>query len=175
MGDALHQETFAPEIKGADTVVHLVGVSHPGPSKVGEFRSVDLASVKASVKAAVSGGIQHFIYVSVAQPAPVMKAYVETRREAEEIIRSSGLNATMLRPWYVLGPGHRWPLVVVPLYWIFERIPSTSESAQRLGLVTLSQMITALVYAVEHPSRGISVIDVPRIRAGAFPDTSKDR
>jgi uncharacterized protein YbjT (DUF2867 family) len=168
IGDALNQMTFTRNVAPADTFVHLIGVARPSPSKAKEFRSIDLASVRESVAAAKSAGIHHFVYVSVAQPAPIMKTYLEFRREAEEMIMSMNINATILRPLYVIGPGHRWPLVLVPLYWLFERIPSTSESAQRLGLVTLSQMITALVYAVEHPSKGITIVDVPRIRATIY-------
>ena len=39
------------------------------------------------------------------------------------------------------------------------------EGAQRLGLVTLEQMITALTFAVENPAVGIRVVAVPDIRA----------
>jgi uncharacterized protein YbjT (DUF2867 family) len=63
--------------------------------------------MRASVSAASKAGIQHFIYVSVAHPAPVMKAYIAARSEAESLLKQSGLNSTILRPWYVLGPGHR--------------------------------------------------------------------
>jgi len=45
-----------------------------------------------------------------------MKAYIAVREECEEIIQESGLNATILRPWYVLGPGHRWPYMLLPMY-----------------------------------------------------------
>ncbi len=55
----------------------------------------------------------------------VMKAYQAARAEGERMIRESGLAATILRPWYVLGPGHRWPYALVPMYWLFERIPAT--------------------------------------------------
>ena len=168
VGDALVKESYAREVRAADapadTFVQLVGVSHPNPSKADEFRAVDLASARAAVSAAVEAGIQHFVYVSVAQPAPVMKAYVAVRGECEEIIRKSGLNATILRPWYVLGPGHRWPYLLVPLYWLFERLPGTRESARRLGLVSIDQMVRALVGAVEHPCQGIRILGVPDIR-----------
>ena len=86
IGDALNARTFARQIAPADTFVHLVGVSHPAPWKEHEFRAVDLASVKASVEAAVEARIRHFVYVSVAQPAPVMKAYLRVRAEGEAII-----------------------------------------------------------------------------------------
>ena len=41
--------------------------------------------------------------VSVAHPAPAMKAYIEVRTRCEELIRTSGLHATILRPWYSAG------------------------------------------------------------------------
>src|SRR5712691_5720290 len=79
VGDALVKESYAREVQAADapadTFVQLVGASHPNPSKADEFRAVDLASARAAASAAVEAGIQHFVYVSVAQPAPVMKAY----------------------------------------------------------------------------------------------------
>jgi uncharacterized protein YbjT (DUF2867 family) len=105
------------------------------------------------------------VYVSVAHPAPVMKAFIAVRTEVEREIRQSGLAATILRPWYVLGPGHRWPVVLAPAYWLLDRLPATSEGARRLGLVTLDDMIGALVAAVERPADGVRVLDVPAIRA----------
>src|SRR5262249_44729577 len=128
------------------------------------FREVDLVSVRESVVAATASSIRHFIYVSVAQPAPMMKEYQAVRAEGETLIRASGLNATILRPWYILGPGHRWPYLLLPFYWLFERVPATRASSQRLGLVRLRQMIRALVRAVENPVSGIRIVEVPEIR-----------
>jgi len=164
IGNALDKNSYLNQIQPAETFVHLVGVSHPNPSKAEQFRTIDLASVQNSVPAAVAAGIKHFVYVSVAHPAPVMKAYWQTRAECEAIILASGLNATILRPWYVLGPGHRWPYVLAPMYWLFERLPATRETAQRCGLVTLTQMINALVNAVENPMQGIRILEVTQIR-----------
>jgi nucleoside-diphosphate-sugar epimerase len=96
-----------------------------------------------------------------------MKTYIAVRAECEEMIRQRGLNATILRPWYVLGPGHRWPHALIPLYWALEKFPLTREGAQRLGLVSLDQMIAALVRAVESPVSGVRLIGVPAIRAAA--------
>ncbi|MFN8653598.1 MAG: NAD(P)H-binding protein [Gemmatimonadales bacterium] len=164
VGDALHGISYAPRIAPADTFVHLVGVSHPSPAKAEEFLRVDLASVAAAVPAAVTAGIGHFVYVSVAHPAPAMRAYVAARVRAESLIRESGVPATLLRPWYVLGPGHRWPLLLVPFYAVAERLPATRERARRIGLVTLAQMLAALVHSVETPVATLRVLDVPAIR-----------
>jgi hypothetical protein len=77
------------------------------------------------------------------------------------------MNVTIVRPWYVLGPGHRWPYVLLPMYWLFERLPSTRDNARRLGLVTLAQMMQTLVAAVENPSIGGRFVEVPQIRKGS--------
>lgn len=48
-----------------------------------------------------------------------------------------------------------------------EAIPSTRESAQRLGLVSTEQMVGALRAAVENPPEGIRIVDVAGIRSAA--------
>jgi len=164
-GDALDAGSYQHLISPADTFVQLVGVAHPSPAKAAQFRNVDLPAGLGAVKAAYSAGIQNFIYVSVAHPAPTMHAYIAVRRECEAAIESAGLNATVLRPWYVLGPGHWWPYLLIQVYKIAELLPSTREGAQRLGLVTLEQMLTALTFAVENPADGKQVFGVPEIRA----------
>jgi uncharacterized protein YbjT (DUF2867 family) len=94
----------------------------------------------------------------------MMHAYIAARSEAEEAILASGMNATILRPWYVLGPGRWWPLLLLPGYWIMEAIPSTRAGARRLGLVRWRQMIAAMAEAVDRPPRGVQVLEVPDIR-----------
>jgi uncharacterized protein YbjT (DUF2867 family) len=167
VGDALDSDSFASALRAGDTLVHLVGTPHPSPSKAAEFVRVDLASARATVDAARRAGVAHLVFISVAQPAPVMHAYVAARAEAERAIADADLTATVLRPWYVLGPGHRWPLLLVPIYACARLVPSWRDGAQRLGLVTLPQMINALVRAVEDrpPAGTCRVVDVPAIRA----------
>jgi uncharacterized protein YbjT (DUF2867 family) len=93
-----------------------------------------------------------------------MKSYQSVRAECEAALRESGMNVTIVRPWYVLGPGHRWPYVLLPMYWLGERLPSIRDGARRLGLVTLAQMTRTLVLAVENPSVGARFVEVPQIR-----------
>jgi len=164
LGDSRDASSFGSSVTGTDTFVQLVGVTHPNPAKADVFRAIDFNSALAGLTAARDASVKHFVYVSVAHPAPVMKAYVAVRTEVEQRIRESGLNATFLRPWYVLGPGRRWPYLLVPMYWLFGLIPQTRESARRLGIVTREQMITALAWSVENPADGVRVIEVPAIR-----------
>jgi len=160
VGDALNQNTFKEQIRPADTFVHLVGVAHPSPAKAAQFRAIDLVSIREAVAAAVISDVRHFIYLSVAQPAPIMKEYLAVRSEGEAMIRASGLNATFVRPFYVLGPGHRWPYLLLPIFWFCSVLPRT----RRLRPVTLNQTIRALVDSVEYPSTAIRILDAEKIR-----------
>jgi uncharacterized protein YbjT (DUF2867 family) len=164
VGNALDGSSYMQRVAPSDTFVQLVGVAHPSPAKAAEFRHIDLPAGLGAVAAAKAGGIRHFVYVSVAHPAPMMHAYIAVRRECEAAIETAGLNATVLRPWYVLGPGHLWPYLLLPLYKVAEWVPATREGARRLGLVTLEQMLAALTCAVENPVTGIRVVEVPEIR-----------
>ena len=164
VGDPFDRTTFAHAIAPCDTFLQLVGVPHPSPSKARQFIDVDLRSALESIAAARESAIVHFVYVSVAQPAPVMQAYQHARSQAERALDRSGLRRTILRPWYVLGPGHRWPYLIVPIYWLLERWPSTRETARRLGLVTVSQIVRALVDAIEHPPDEARIVEVPEMK-----------
>jgi uncharacterized protein YbjT (DUF2867 family) len=167
IGDALSAATFADLVPRGAVYVHLVGVAHPSPSKAAEFRSIDLASVEEGLIAAKRANAARFLYVSVAHPAPIMEAYVAARTEAEQRIRASRIPNTILRPWYVLGPGHYWPALLMPLYALASMIPAWRDTSRRLGLVTHSQMIRALIEAVETPAEGDRVIEVPEIRSAS--------
>jgi uncharacterized protein YbjT (DUF2867 family) len=168
VGDALDPATFASGIPADATLVHLVGTPHPSPAKAAEFRRVDLASIGAAISASQHAGVRHLVYVSVAHPAPVMRAYIAARQEGEALVVASGIPATILRPWYVLGPGHYWPSLLLPVYAVLRWLPSTRAGAERLGLVTRSAMVAALVRAVgSPPSAGVRLVGVPEIRQGA--------
>ena len=73
-GNPLEKDSFAAQVTGMDTFVQLVGVAHPNPSKGEQFRAIDLRAGRAGVEAAAAAGVSHFVYVSVAQPAPIMRS-----------------------------------------------------------------------------------------------------
>jgi uncharacterized protein YbjT (DUF2867 family) len=164
IGNALDGASFVDAVPPEAAIVHLVGTPHPSPAKAAEFRSIDLASVRATTLAASRAGARHLIYVSAAHPAPVMKAYIAARVAGEGLVRATGIPATILRPWYVLGPGHRWPYALIPFYALLRAIPATRDGARRLGLVTQRAMVQSLARAVTSPpATGVRIVEVPEI------------
>ena len=164
VGNPLESGTFVEQVRGADTFVQLVGVPKPAPWKGPQFRAIDGPSAMAAIRAAREAGVRHMVYVSVAHPAPVMRDYIAVRSECEPAIAGAGLVATILRPWYILGPGHWWPLALQPVYRLMEQFPGTRAAALRLGLVTIHEMLMTMLWAIEQPPSGSRVIEVPEIR-----------
>lgn len=154
-------------LAAGDTLVHLSWVLLIPALPKQKFVEIDRRAALEAIRVAKDAGVSHVVYLSVAHPAPVMKAYIAVRSECEVALTSSGLPATILSPWYVLGPGHRWPYALLPLYRLAMRFRQTREGASRLGLVTLGQITKTLVWAVENPSTAVRILDVPAIRASA--------
>src|SRR5438093_8730297 len=91
LGDPFDRRTFTKAVAEGDTFLQLVGVPRPSPAKASEFVQIDLRSAAESIRAARAAAAGHFVYVSVAQPAPVMRAYQAARREAEVALEAAGL------------------------------------------------------------------------------------
>src|SRR3981081_1628357 len=95
IGDAVELRVYMEEWRGADMFVHLIGTPHPNPAKAKQFHDVDLVSTQVAVNAARDADVRHFIYLSVAHPAPIMQAFIEVRMQGEAIVRESGIAATI--------------------------------------------------------------------------------
>jgi len=166
LGSPFDASSYADSIPADCVFVHLVGVAHPGPKKKEQFYTIDLASLKVSVEAAKQAKVKHFVYMSVAQsPTKVMGDFQEARRQGEETVLASGLTSTFIRPWYVVGPGHYWPLLFQPVFKLLEIIPKTSAKAKALALVSLKQMLRTLTAVIFNSPKEINnIVEVQDIK-----------
>jgi uncharacterized protein YbjT (DUF2867 family) len=164
-GNPFDATTFFDYIPKGAVFVQLLGVPHPSPAKAQQFTNIDLASVKASADATAKAGAAHFVYVSVSmQHSNLMQAYQQVRKAGEAYCLSKGLNCTFIRPWYVLGPGHWWPALLLPLYGLANIVPAWKQKAAGMQLVTLRQMLAALVSAIETTPQKQTIIEIPAIK-----------
>lgn len=163
VADPLNRATFLEAIRGFDAFVQLIGTPSPSPAKAEEFRRIDGGAGKEGAWACKEAGIPLYVYLSVPLDIPVMKAYVAVRAEVEALITSLGLTATIIRPFYVLGPGRRWPYLVMPFLWIGRFIPGLSRLANTMVFNTREQVVQTIVGAIENPPTVSDVWDARRI------------
>jgi hypothetical protein len=53
---------------------------------------------------------------------------------------------------------------LLPFYRVAEILPRARDSARRLGLVTIDEMVNTLAALAAHRVNGIRIVEVPEIR-----------
>ncbi len=106
-GDVTEPDSLTGAIKGADAVVHLVGIIRERPSSNITFEKLHFEATQNVVKAAVDAGVKRFIFMSANGAAHNgVSAYQTTKWRAEEEVRNSGVAWTIFRPSVIFGdPG----------------------------------------------------------------------
>lgn len=89
-------------LKGAEVVIHAGAVINP--KNVEEFYSVNVAGTKLLVDEAVRAKVKHFIFISSVDVGTGTR-YGRSKEEGERIVKSSGLDYTILRPGPIYGLG----------------------------------------------------------------------
>jgi uncharacterized protein YbjT (DUF2867 family) len=111
-------EEFARAFAGCRAVVFSAGAGADG--KVERKRTVDLEGSLKSIEASKPAGIKRFVQISamaVNDPipedaSPAWRAYIEAKQAADEALRGSQLDWTVLRPgWLTDDPGTRRVLI----------------------------------------------------------------
>ncbi len=145
---------------GVDTVYHLAGAEWRGPSV--DMFQVDNLGTRAVITAAKDAGVKRIFYISHLgvdrQSAyPVLK----TKAIAEEIIRRSGLDYTILRTAIVYGRGDGLTnglariLSVSPFIFL---MPGKGDI--QLQPLWVEDLVTCLVWSLEDPDTRNRIYEV---------------
>jgi NADH dehydrogenase len=103
-GDVTEPDTLADAIKGADAVIHLVGIIREFASRDITFEKLHYEATCNVVKAAVDAGVGRFIFMSANGAAREgVSAYQTTKWRAEEVVKNSGIDWTIFRPSVIFG------------------------------------------------------------------------
>ncbi|WP_291038484.1 NAD(P)H-binding protein [Herbiconiux sp.] len=97
-------EALTAAFAGCDAVAHCAGINR----EIGEqkFRWVHVEGTRAVIEAAQRAGVKRIVMLSFLRARPdTGSAYHETKWAAEELIRGSGLDHTILKSGMIYGPG----------------------------------------------------------------------
>lgn len=103
-GSLDREDALARLASGADAVIHIAGVVN-APTPEG-FTRGNVDGTRHIAAAAASMGVNRFVHVSsMAAREPRLSRYGESKALAEDEVRNSNLDWTMVRPPGVYGPG----------------------------------------------------------------------
>lgn len=102
--DITDVDALTAAFAGCDAVAHCAGINR----EIGDqtFRRVHVEGTAAFVEAARRAGVRRLVMVSFLRARPDCgSGYHESKWEAEEIVRGSGLPHTILKSGMIYGPG----------------------------------------------------------------------
>jgi len=147
-GDLADRQALARLVKGAGAVLHIAGVVNT-PDPMG-FHLGNVTGTEALVDAARQAGVRRFIFVSsLSAREPGLSAYGRSKRHAEEVVQTSGLDWTIVRPPAIYGPRDREMLELFrAARWGVVPMPPTGR-ASIVHVSDLARLLLALVPGTE--------------------------
>lgn len=95
-GDLNEPTSLVRTTENRGTVVHLAAVTHSNREE--NYFKVNKEGTKNLLDACNRNGVKRFIYVSSRAAHPKGGGYSESKFQAEELVKSSGLSRIILRP-----------------------------------------------------------------------------
>ena len=105
-GAVTDRDVLVNGMSGCSAVIHLIGIIDERPSDGVTFRAAHVDAARAVIDAATAAGVRRYVHMS-ALGARVAAAseYHRTKWQAEELVRASRLEWTIIRPSVIHGPG----------------------------------------------------------------------
>lgn len=134
---------------GVDTVYHLAGVERRGPQA--DLMETDVRGTRMVVNVAANAGVDRFFYISHlgadrASAYPVFKA----KAIAEQYIRRSGIDFTIMRTAVVFGPNDSFTTglarLIYSLPFVF-LLPGDGET--QIQPLWIEDLVTCMAWALD--------------------------
>ncbi len=140
---------------GADAVIHIAGTIN-APDRAA-FDAGNVAGTASIVAAAQRAGVRRFVHVSsLTAREPGLSDYGASKAAAEQIVAASGLDAAIIRPPGVYGPGDRETL---PLFQMVARGFAVVPGPGRGSWIAAGDLAAALLAVAGSDWRGSAEID----------------
>ncbi len=105
-GDLFDEKALDAAMAGCDAVIHLVGIIFEKPGRGITFDRIHHQGTIKVVDAAKRAGIKRYLHMSALGASAASKSnYLRTKFMAEEYVRGSGLDWTIIQPSLIHGPG----------------------------------------------------------------------
>lgn len=168
-GDVTRPEGWAASVRGADAVIHLVGIIREVPRRGVTFERLHAEATAHAVEAARRAGVGRYLQMSALGVRPGARArYHQTKWRGEEAVRGSGLGWTIFRPSVIFGPGDGFVSLLARLVRFFPVVPVVGDGRNRLQPVAVEHVAEGFARALEAPAAVGQTYEVGGPRAYTF-------
>ncbi len=139
-----------PELPRVDAIVNLVGIKREEGTQT--FEAVHVEVTRRLIDAARASGIRRLVHLSVvcSRPDPG-SGYHDSKWRAEELVRKSGLDFTILKPGVIYGPGDDMVTHLVKMLRFAPVFPVVGHGDSVLQPVDVRDVAQSVAAALERP------------------------
>ena len=151
-GELADPAALAALTRGADVIVHLVGIIVEAGSAT--FEAVHVEGTRRLLTAAREAGVRRFVHMSAvgARDEPGATRYHRTKWRSEELVRSSGLPHAIFRPSIISGPENRPIRTLARLHRWSPLVPVFGDGGFAMQPVWIGDVALAFALAAERPA-----------------------
>ena len=150
-GDVLDPASLEPAMAGVDAVIHLVAIIEESGDKT--FDLVIRQGSENVVTAARNAGVRRLVHMSAlgAQPNPAYP-YLNAKWGAEQAVRQSGLEWTIIRPSVIFGPRDGFVNVLAGLIRRAPIIPVVGSGESKFQPVAVGEVAAVYRAVLDDPT-----------------------
>ena len=170
-GDVLQPDGLAASVEGCSALVHLVGIIREQRGRGVTFDRLHTQATRNVLALARAAGIKRFAQMSALGARPGARArYHQTKWEAEEAVRASDLEWTILRPSIIFGRGDAFMSVLGRAVKRLPVMPVLGDGRYRLQPIPVEQVAEGFARALRTPESVRQTYEVAGPAPYAFVD-----
>jgi len=146
-GDVTDVSSLLPAVEGCRAVVHLVGIIRESRGRT--FHRVHVEGTRNVIDACRRAGVSRLLHMSaLGARERAASRYHRSKWEAEQLVRESGLAATILRPSVIFGKGGAFLPMIRSLVVKPPVIPIIGNGMSLLQPVWVGDVVSCFVGAL---------------------------
>lgn len=147
VGDILDRDSLNEAAQGCKAVIHLVGIIIE--PRGATFEQIHVEGTRNVLAATAAAGIRRYVHMSALGAGPGGETrYQLTKWEAEEAVRSSGLDSTIFRPSIIYGPGGEFINMLLRQARLLPLVPVIGDGNYRLQPVSVHDVAACFSLAL---------------------------
>jgi NADH dehydrogenase len=154
-------------LKGIETVIHCAGLVGSGRGSAQDYFRINAEGTRALCEAAQSQGVKRIVFMStvgvyglnmlngnVDENTALRKSngYTNSKIAAEEIVRNSGMDFVILRPYWITGGGDRFLIPSIAPMILGGTFTYIGDGQQEMSLSVVENIAAAVAAAATHPN-----------------------
>jgi len=149
-GDITQPATYIKGLEGNECVIHLVGIIREIPAKGVRYQTIHVEGTRNLVVNAMKMKSKRFIYMSaLGAGASALSHYHQTKYQAEEILRRSGLNYTIFQPSVIFGPQDQFINMLARMVRLNPVTPLIGGGKNKLQPIAVEDISKGVVMALK--------------------------